>query len=348
MARQRSDIAPRLRWAIVTSASLLGPTACTRPPLDPLPPCVRLWPDRLPGPEDLEVISAAGSSAVVIVSASARRCQQDTSANGIYRATIEDGREGELVRLAPTPDNSRALDPHGLSYVTSHDGRRHLSVISHPVCGTSGEPLEGDAGDGVDVYELTETAAHIERRVAAPEGSRLNDIVALPDGTFYASDTKHGRVLHGRWDTETSQMHVARQSLRFPNGVAVDGAGTSVFVAELFRRRILRFTRTPTTGALRPRGDPIATHGYPDNLMWGDDGLLYVASHASIPRFLLHMSGVTARSPSLVEVIDTASGEIVRRLRSDEDARATSTAIRRDGHLYLGQVYEGGILQCEL
>ncbi|MBH0237904.1 SMP-30/gluconolactonase/LRE family protein [Methylobrevis sp. L22] len=130
-----------------------------------------------------------------------------------------------------------------------------------------------------------------------------NAVVVAPDGTIYLSDSStrfrpadwgetleasvldileqsaSGRVL--AYDPATGETRVVAKGFSFANGIALSSDGKSLFVAETGRYRIWKIATGARDLAIGP-GETDATilfdnlPGYPDNLMAGRDGRIWV------------------------------------------------------------------------
>jgi sugar lactone lactonase YvrE len=130
-----------------------------------------------------------------------------------------------------------------------------------------------------------------------------NSVVAAPDGTIYFTDSStrfapaerggtyeasvldvieqsaSGRVL--AYDPATARLRVVAHGLSFANGIASSSDGRSLFVAETGRYRIWKIDSGARELDVR-RGSPRAAvllenlPGYPDNLMRGREGRIWV------------------------------------------------------------------------
>ena len=130
-----------------------------------------------------------------------------------------------------------------------------------------------------------------------------NSLVIAPDGTVYFTDAStrfaprdwggtyeasvldvleqsaSGRVL--AYDPATGAIRVVARGFAFANGLALSADGSSLFVSETGRYRIWKIAagaRDLDVGALSPEAAVLVDNlpGYPDNLMRGRDGRIWV------------------------------------------------------------------------
>ncbi|MEM7410697.1 MAG: SMP-30/gluconolactonase/LRE family protein [Myxococcota bacterium] len=176
-----------------------------------------------------------------------------------------------------------ALTPHGLDLSERSDGRLQLLVVQH------------HQRESVEFFEVGRDAAG-EWQVAwrgcvePPEGSWLNEVVGRPDGSFFASHMmpkgSAGRffamvsgALFGadtghvwEWTPSNGFRAVPGTDAGFPNGVEVSPDGRHLFVNASLGGQVARVNLE--SGEVEGHAE-VPT---PDNLTWGPDGRLWVAS----------------------------------------------------------------------
>jgi hypothetical protein len=177
-----------------------------------------------------------------------------------------------------------AFSPLGIDLANRSDGALQLLVVNHG----------GRAA--VEFFEVSGTGeASLAWRGCAlpPEQAVLNDVVALPDGGFLATKSYSssegtpgmltlGRALLGMETGEVLEWHsgagfreVPGTQGSIPNGVEVSDDGESVYLNLYAAGEVRRVARH--SGALLASVEV----SYPDNLSWGADGRLLVASHTA-------------------------------------------------------------------
>jgi SMP-30/gluconolaconase/LRE-like protein len=127
--------------------------------------------------------------------------------------------------------------------------------------------------------------------VMMPKGTNSNAVTALPDGGFLVTsniEAGHTRVeafsgqISGavyEWHPSSAIQKVAGTELSGDNGIESSPDGKQFWVNATGGRSVTRFTRT---------GDGLKTDKVdldvgPDNIRWGQNGLLYVAGRADEP-----------------------------------------------------------------
>jgi hypothetical protein len=196
----------------------------------------------------------------------------------------EAARPGWGDPTCPGAPDARAFAPHGLDLAARPDGARELLVVNH---GGRGER------DAVELFEVVESPPAAPRLAfrgcaLAPDDSLLNDVAALPDGGFVATNSlpkRHpavylvlgllrvptGDVLE--WQPGAGFRELPGTRAAFPNGIAVSKDGETLWVDEYLDDEVRKISRK--TGALLASVDVPS----PDNLNWTPSGKLLVASH---------------------------------------------------------------------
>jgi hypothetical protein len=173
------------------------------------------------------------------------------------------------------------LNPHGIDIVQRSDGRILLLVVNH-----------GDR-EAVEFFEILaddESWTAAWRGCAIPPGAPfLNDVTALPDGGFAATQFWErdspmievgARLLVGAdtgwvwaWSPQDGFRRVPGSDAALPNGIASSADGKFLFVDQYFEDRVVRLDRT--TGEI----DGSFEMRQPDNVVVAEDGSLWVAGH---------------------------------------------------------------------
>jgi hypothetical protein len=177
---------------------------------------------------------------------------------------------------------SEAFSPHGIDLAARPDGALRLLVVNH------------GGREAVELFEVTLNGdASLAWRGCAvpPEGSVLNDVVALPDGGFLATKMYSGsgavqgllniaRGLGGwetghvlEWQPDSGFREVPGTRGSFPNGIEISDDGETIYLNVYATNEVRRVARRS--------GEILGTAEVtrPDNVTWGTDGRLLVASH---------------------------------------------------------------------
>lgn len=337
---------------------------------------------RVVGPEDVEVDRERNR---LLVSSQARTgggrhiCGQEARPlpqGRILAIGLDDGHARELA-LGGYP--GAGFHPHGISLVRPDDPSDNeatrLYVVQHhsEEDGTVSADAPPSARHTIEVFRVAEDLVW-EERLEAPEVPFLrkpNDLVALPDGRIYVTNPPlademvkaawRGVEKAVVWRDRQGKWHASGHELRmaYPNGIAVDRRRERLFVADTVKKHVRVFRLAPD-GSPAIELAPIPVGSGVDNLSWSEDGTtVYVASHPSLSRFLRHQRDVqevepdrrVRPSPSEVFAIRLGgSAPRVERIFADPGHRisAASVAVEVDEHLYLGQVFEQGVLRCRL
>ncbi len=246
---------------------------------------------------------------------------------GAEWAIVSGAREGGRINLVnvsdktatvlfPTPDSEMQLDAeaypdcpgpldladpagsvyHGLYLAPGSDDAHTLLVVHHG-SRESIEFFEVDAGDGPPSLAWTGCAV-------APEGARLNSVVALPGGGFATTNAGIGVW---EWQADTGWAVLPESEDTAPNGIEVSEDGETLYIAGWAEEKLTRLSR----GVEPVRKDVIDLGFRPDNLRKALDGsVIYAAGHTdrdgnsiTDPREpTLETSNVAAIDPGTLEV----------------------------------------------
>ncbi|MGH7343244.1 MAG: SMP-30/gluconolactonase/LRE family protein, partial [Candidatus Rokuibacteriota bacterium] len=183
------------------------------------------------------------------------------------------------------PPPSAAFSPHGIDLAARPGGGLQLLVVNH------------GGRESIEMFEVIPDgeSASLEWRgcVLPPEEAFLNDIVALPDGGFLTTHMQPKRagvaafwqVVRGLLGFDTGHVYewqpasgfrvVGGTQAPFPNGIEVSPDGSTIYLNVYLGSEVRRIDRR--TGELLAKADV----PQPDNVTWGDDGRLLVASHTA-------------------------------------------------------------------
>lgn len=317
----------------------------------------------VPGPEDLVIDRSSG---IVFVSSHDRRGELEFSGaantvrGGIFSFDPARPSRGfvELTALQEGRDGPADFRPHGLSLYTAPHGAKTLMVINHP---------QGEQST-VEIYDVVEpgvpgdmpTLAY-RMTVTSPSLISPNDLVALDAVRFYATNDhgiKHPKL---RMLEDYLRLNVASVvyfdgevfshalgGLTFANGIEMNAAGDTVYVAETTDNRIGAYSIDKATGDLVPTDEWNLGFGV-DNIDRAADGSLWVGGHPKMLDFVAHAADPKEISP----------GKVMRILPGSKDAPSTifqtdgtilsglSVAAEHDGRIVMGQVFDDGLLVCE-
>ncbi len=238
--------------------------------------------------------------------------------------------------------------PIGLDYYEDEKTRR-LFVVN-------------DANRAVEMFDvaadggLVHLETFTERRLTSP-----NDVVAVGPRSFYVTnDVKPGRhsalaPFHFLTRTGSGQIlyadgavwRMAAENLRFANGVDVSADGERLYAAETAGGTIRLFDRDLETGALTPAGN-VRVPAAPDNIAVDHDGSLWIGAHPKPLKIPRHGANPAVLSPSQVFRL-TPEGALQSVYRDNgEELSASSIAVRLDGIMLVGALYDDKFLICDL
>ncbi|MCY3843377.1 MAG: hypothetical protein OXH69_07525 [Acidobacteria bacterium] len=240
--------------------------------------------------------------------------------------------------LFPTPDRAERLDAATYPSCPGPLEAEELDNDEFRAHGLFLKPGAGDVHDlyvvhhgrreSIEVFELDAGAAPMTLAwvgcAVAPEGLRLNSVVALPEGGFAATSTSTGDVWE--WSTDSGWSVIPGTDDTTPNGLEISPDGAWLYVAGWRGEKLTRLSRGRT-----PRQRDVVPIGFrPDNLRFVDGGAQILAAG--------HGNFGTPEETSNVAVIDPQTLEVRRIFQHPRiDGFAASTAaIRIGGEIWLG------------
>ena len=183
----------------------------------------------------------------------------------------------KMFAACPGPINLEKFSAHGLAlqqqsndqyrlYMTSHGEREAIEVFNINLNG--GKPAIAWVGC-----------------VLLPEKVWTNSVAVLSDGGFVTTNfmdptvpNPFGGVMQGKisgsvleWHPGAEVEEIPGTRLSGPNGILVSPDDRWMYVNAFGSREIIRFDRK----SKKMTGKSVKVNVYPDNLRWGDDGMLY-------------------------------------------------------------------------
>ncbi len=242
--------------------------------------------------------------------------------------------------------------PHGISLWVSDSGQRRLFVINH----------RSDGSHSVEIFQWIEPTLRHLQTVRYPELVSPNDLVAIDEARFYATNDR-GVAKPGWWQTlevylalpwstvtyfDGQQGKMAMTGLAMANGIARSARGDTIFVAECLGRKIRVVKADVRSGALTEQ-KVIPLPACPDNIEVDEHGQLWVASHPRLFALLAHSQDAAKRAPSQVFRINPESGKVEEVYLSDgTPLSGASTAAVAGRTMVLGAIFEPFVLVCSL
>ncbi|TGN11113.1 arylesterase [Leptospira ilyithenensis] len=315
----------------------------------PIEGCFRIA--GVPGPEDIELVSANGKPNIIISSHDRRNME---SIGGLFIFDPNSASKEEAVTLIKTnyPENFR---PHGFSYARVK-GRDTLAVISHTLRKVNPHTVEIFEHDGkVWIHKKTLE----DESLTSP-----NDLFLTESGEIFVSND-HGSpgktrqfwdllIRNGRADIayyDGNKFYPLDKPVLLGNGILIrKEAGIEKLYRSVFWEQALFVYEVqrnqngfPNLKYLKK----ISIGSGPDNIIQDEKGDLWVASHISTWRFLKHASDKDNLSPSQIFRIDGKTNETFEVYANEgEEISASSTGLPFKNKLYISQVFEDFILSC--
>jgi hypothetical protein len=189
----------------------------------------------------------------------------------------------KMFSACPGPINPEKFSSHGLALKKQSSEQYRLYMTSH------GER------EAIEVFDINtggvKPAISWAGCVPLSEDIMANSVAILSDGGFVTTKFHdptvpnsmmgivQGKVTGGvhEWHPGGSVKAIPGTELSGANGIAVSPDDKYVYVAAFGSREIVRFDRTKTPVIL----EKIKIDIMPDNIHWGDDGMLYTAGNNS-------------------------------------------------------------------
>jgi hypothetical protein len=191
----------------------------------------------------------------------------------------------KMFNACPGPINPENFSAHGLALQQRSSGKFRLYITSH------GER------EAIEVFDIntkgTKPAISWVGCVLLPEKMLANSVAILSDGGFVTTkfmdptvpnsfnDIFQGKITGGvyEWHPGGKVNAIAGTELSGANGIAVSPDNQWGYVAATGSREIVRYDLTAKPVTVKK----IQISVMPDNLRWGDDGLLYTAGSNYVP-----------------------------------------------------------------
>ncbi len=191
----------------------------------------------------------------------------------------------KMFGACPGPINPGNFSSHGISIRRQSPERYRLYMTSH------GER------EAIEVFDINTEAAKPAISwagcVPLPGNVWANSVAILSDGGFVTTkfhdptipnsmmSITRGKLTGGvyEWHPGGSVEAIPGTDLSGANGIAVSPDDKWVYAAAFGSREIVRFDRTKRPVTL----EKILVDIMPDNIHWGDDGMLYTAGNNHVP-----------------------------------------------------------------
>lgn len=191
----------------------------------------------------------------------------------------------KMFNACPSPINPEKFSAHGLALKKISSNRFRLYVISH------GER------EAIEVFDINtqgeKPTISWSGCVLLPEKMFANSVAILSDGGFIATKffdptvpNAFNKIFQGKitggvyeWHPGGNVNAIQGTALSGANGIEVSTDNKWVYAAATGTREIIRFNRTESPITL----ERVKINIQPDNIRWGDDGMLYTTGHNYVP-----------------------------------------------------------------
>jgi hypothetical protein len=191
----------------------------------------------------------------------------------------------ETFNTCPGPINPDNFSAHGLALQQRSSGQFRLYITGH------GER------EAIEIFDINAKGGKPKISwvgcVLLPDKMLANSVAILSDGGFVTTKFfdptapnpfdafSQGRITGGvyEWHPGGNVNAIHGTELSGANGIAVSPDDKWVYVAASGTREIIRYDRTATPVKV----DKVQVSIMPDNIRWGDDGMLYTAGNNYVP-----------------------------------------------------------------
>ncbi len=318
--------------------------------------------DDIQDPEDL--VELPGTNWVI---ASGRKAVGTDQPGHLYLINSETGKSEiiypdaranapthELGASCPSAPDPQNFEAHGLGLRTGLNGKSQLYVVNHAFPKGGREAIELfsiDASGGKPVISWSDC-------VPTPAHAWFNDVVALPEGGFAATnfmdptdkDTNeklqngqdNGNVLE--WHRDSGFTTVPNSNMSGANGIEIDPAGKYYFVNAWGSQELVRISRTD-----HRRKTALVAGVLVDNNAWTWDGRLIVVGQALSARVIGDcLADLKCPVPFKVVEFDPSTMQS-RTLIDEKDKTWAATSPRPvNGELWLGSQRTNRIARYKL
>jgi hypothetical protein len=191
----------------------------------------------------------------------------------------------EMFNTCPGPINPEKFSAHGLALQQQAPGQFRLYITGH------GER------EAIEVFNISAEGAKPAIRwvgcVPLPKKMLANSVAILSDSGFVTTKffdpavpnsldlMSQGKITGGvyEWHPGGKVNAIPGTELSGANGIVVSPDNKWIYVAATGSREIVRYDRTQDPVTL----EKVPISVWPDNIRWGDDGLLYTAGSNYVP-----------------------------------------------------------------
>jgi arylesterase/paraoxonase len=264
----------------------------------------------------------------------------------------------DLNLAEPAPRAAMSRDPadfrpHGMSLWQSPGQPARLFVVSHPA----------DGGQVVEITEQGSSGFVPVRTVRDVAFTHPNAVAAAGPEQFYLVND---RPVQSRW-RETADLllraghatlvyhdgkstRVLVDDLAWPVGLALNADGSKLYVAEALAKALRVYARDRASGALSLE-ETIDLGTAPDNLNIDEDGVIWIASHLKLLRFVAHARDSRERAPTQVLRFDPrlSGTQRLRQVYLDDGRQlaAGTVAARWRDEFLVGAFLDKKVLICK-
>ncbi|HEU4779494.1 MAG TPA: SMP-30/gluconolactonase/LRE family protein [Steroidobacteraceae bacterium] len=265
----------------------------------------------------------------------------------------------DLNQPDPVPRAAMIFDPadfrpHGLSLLKAGTGPARLFAISHLPDGRhTVEVAEEGSSGGFFPKETIRDPAFIHPNAIAATGPRA--FYLANDTTDFGrwAQVKQTRFRSGSATLvyfDGTKARVEITGLAFVAGVALSPDASRLYVAETLAKALRVYRRDTSNGTLSLE-EVVDLDAAPDNLNVDGDGVVWIAAHPKLLRFIGHVRDSAQRAPTQVLRFDPRQSGDSRLtqvyLNDGDEISAGTVAARWRDEFLIGALLDKKVLICK-
>ncbi len=299
-----------------------------------------------PGPEDIVLDTSSTSYPRLLASCTQRRKGQPAY-NEICEVNLNNNSFKALKRT--NEPEGMIFHPHGFDLVKNKTGELLLYCVSHN---------EEKKEHSIIIYRVFANHLEFKEKLDSPLLVSPNDVTASCTGEIFVTNDagkrgsaiesllklKRSNVVH--YNSDTQKWDIVANKLCYANGIAINHCPSDYVIFSTVRSNKLYMLQNSTVEKYSKK--IIAQLKGLDNITYINDKEILVTAHLNQIAFLKHYKNANNLSPTVVYRVNIHTGEY-QPVYSDNGSAISgaSTALYYKGKLYMSQVFEPFLLECD-
>ncbi len=300
------------------------------------------------GPEDIVMDTFSPTFPRILISCAQRR-KGKPAFGEICELTLIN-KSCKILKRTNEP-KGMVFRPHGIDLVKNSKGELLLYCISHN---------EEKKEHSIIIYTVFADHLAFVEKLDSPLLLSPNDVTANCAGEIFVTNDakKHGSALEPllklktsnvvRYSPESHQWNVAAKGFSYANGIAINHCPSDYLILSTIRSNKLYMLKNDGTNKEIYLPKKIAKLKGLDNITFINDKEILVTAHLRQIAFLKHVKDSKNNSPTVVYRVNIFTGEYSAVYSNDgTQISAGSTALYYNKKLYISQVFEPFLLECD-